>query len=132
MRIGELAELAGVTTDTIRYYHRIGLLPEPARERNGYRAYGLRDAIRLVRARRLIGQGLRLEQVADALYFDEGRDLREVLSELRADLERDERRIGEQRRRVEALAAREDCLMLPAEMTRALSAHGRGPAIILL
>ncbi|GAT66905.1 merR family transcriptional regulator [Planomonospora sphaerica] len=41
MRIGELAALAGVSTRTVRHYHRLGLLPEPERRANGYRVYGL-------------------------------------------------------------------------------------------
>lgn len=39
MRIGEFAELVGVTTRTVRHYHHIGLLPEPDRSANGYRIY---------------------------------------------------------------------------------------------
>lgn len=39
MRIGELARATGVDTETIRYYEKIGLLPEPARSSNRYRAY---------------------------------------------------------------------------------------------
>ncbi|MDQ4114265.1 MAG: MerR family DNA-binding transcriptional regulator, partial [Actinomycetota bacterium] len=31
MRIGELAAAAGVSTRTVRYYHQVGLLPEPER-----------------------------------------------------------------------------------------------------
>lgn len=50
MRIGELAALAGVTTRTVRHYHRVGLLPEPGRRVNGYRDYGLRDAGELTRS----------------------------------------------------------------------------------
>lgn len=48
-----LSELAGSTPKAVRYYHRLGLLPEPERARNGYRQYGpthlarLRDIIRL-------------------------------------------------------------------------------------
>ena len=132
MRIGELADLAGVSTHTIRHYHRIGLLPEPTREGNGYRAYGVRDAVRLVRARHLVSLGWRLSDIADALAFDEGRDLREILDELRADLARHERRIADQRRRVEDLLSRDDYLMLPGEMAHALAADERGPGIILL
>ena len=37
MRIKELAEAAGVDVDTIRYYEKQGLLPEPSRQENGYR-----------------------------------------------------------------------------------------------
>lgn len=47
MRIGELAERAGTTTRTLRYYESIGLLPA-RRTGNGYRAYD-EDDLRLVR-----------------------------------------------------------------------------------
>ena len=40
MRIRELAELTGNTPETIRYYEKQGLLPEPRRESNNYRQYG--------------------------------------------------------------------------------------------
>ena len=40
MQIGELANTAGVTTKTIRYYESIGVLDEPARTDSGYRSYG--------------------------------------------------------------------------------------------
>lgn len=39
MRIGDLSEVAGVPAQTIRFYERRGLLPEPVRTPNGYRAY---------------------------------------------------------------------------------------------
>ena len=63
MRIGELAELAGVSTRAVRHYHHLGLMPEPERRANGYRAYGLRDAVALARIRRLTELGLGLEEV---------------------------------------------------------------------
>ncbi|MGH2887262.1 MAG: MerR family DNA-binding transcriptional regulator, partial [Solirubrobacteraceae bacterium] len=40
MRSSELAEQAGVNVQTLRYYERRGLLPEPERLDSGYRAYG--------------------------------------------------------------------------------------------
>ena len=40
MRIGELAQQAGVTAKTVRYYESIGLLPDPGRNASGYRQYG--------------------------------------------------------------------------------------------
>jgi DNA-binding transcriptional MerR regulator len=40
MKIGELARETGVSTQTIRFYEREGLLPMPARSANGYREYG--------------------------------------------------------------------------------------------
>jgi DNA-binding transcriptional MerR regulator len=39
MKIGELAERAGMATSAIRYYERMGLLPKAARGANGYREY---------------------------------------------------------------------------------------------
>ena len=48
MRTGEVAAEAGVNVQTLRYYERRGLLPEPARRESGYRVYGP-DAVRTVR-----------------------------------------------------------------------------------
>jgi len=39
MQIKELARATGVDVETIRYYEKQGLMPEPARRDNGYRAY---------------------------------------------------------------------------------------------
>lgn len=116
MRIGELAALAGVTTRTVRHYHRIGLLPEPARRVNGYRDYGLRDAVELTRIRRLTELGLGLEEVRDVLADDAGKELHEVLQELDADLARQEEAIRRRRARLaELLAQAEAGGGLPAE-----------------
>jgi DNA-binding transcriptional MerR regulator len=48
LRIGQVAELTGTTTRTIRYYEEIGLLPsEGGRERGAHRTYGAADVERL-------------------------------------------------------------------------------------
>lgn len=39
MTIGEVSEKYGLTTDTLRYYERIGLIPPVPRKRNGIRDY---------------------------------------------------------------------------------------------
>lgn len=39
MKIGELARRSGLSTYTIRYYERIGLLPQADRDRSGQRNY---------------------------------------------------------------------------------------------
>ena len=39
MRIGELATACDCPVETIRYFEKIGLLPRPARQSNGYRSY---------------------------------------------------------------------------------------------
>jgi len=41
MRIGKLASLGGCSAETIRYYEKEDLLPEPHRLENGYRDYGI-------------------------------------------------------------------------------------------
>lgn len=48
MRIGEIAALAGVNVQTIRYYERRGILAEPARTASGYRQYPA-DTVPLIR-----------------------------------------------------------------------------------
>lgn len=103
MRIGEIATLVGVTSRAIRHYHHIGLLPEPERRANGYRSYGVRDAVVLARIRRLTELGLGLDEVRDVLGDTAGRELMEVLAELDADLARQEAGIRERRRRLAAL-----------------------------
>ena len=44
MRIGQLAQRVGVSTDTVRFYERSGWLPRPSRLANDYREYGEPDA----------------------------------------------------------------------------------------
>ena len=39
MTIGQFAEHVGLSTSTLRYYERVGLLPEVARSESGHRAY---------------------------------------------------------------------------------------------
>lgn len=40
MKIGELAQVAHCTAETVRYYEKEGLLPTPARTGANYRSYG--------------------------------------------------------------------------------------------
>jgi len=88
--IGELASAARTTARTVRQHHAVGLLPEPARRSNGYRQYDIHAVLRLVRIRRLTQLGLSLPEVRHALGGDDEGDLREILTELVADLERQE------------------------------------------
>ncbi|MBL8018545.1 MAG: MerR family DNA-binding transcriptional regulator [Leptospirales bacterium] len=56
MTAGQLASLAHVNLQTIRYYERQGLLPKPIRDASGYRRYASIDVARISisRQRRLI------------------------------------------------------------------------------
>ncbi len=67
LRSGELARLAGVSTDTLRHYERKGLLVRPRRSANGYREYpaSALDRVRLVR--NALGIGFTLDELARIL-----------------------------------------------------------------
>src|ERR1041385_5316919 len=49
MKVGEVAARAGVNVETLRYYERRGLLPEPSREPSGHRRYD-EETVRFLRA----------------------------------------------------------------------------------
>ncbi|MFG3252056.1 MerR family transcriptional regulator [Streptomyces sp. NPDC048172] len=66
MRIGELADLTGVSPRSLRYYEQQGLLT-PQRAGNGYRAYDRLDAVRAANIRDALDVGLTLEDVRPAL-----------------------------------------------------------------
>src|ERR1041384_7537207 len=67
----QLADLAGTTVKAVRHYHDVGLLEEPGRAANGYKQYGVRHLVRLLRIKRLADLGLPLAQIADLGEADE-------------------------------------------------------------
>ncbi len=81
----ELADLAGTTVNTVRHYHRLGLLEEPDRRYNGYKQYEVRHLVSLLRIRRLAVLGIPLSQLHSAT--DTARGTPEVLREVDAELQ---------------------------------------------
>lgn len=67
MRIGELAELAEVSTKTIRYYESLGLVDDPDRTASGYRDYDEAALERLRFIRDAQATGLTLAEIASVL-----------------------------------------------------------------
>lgn len=65
--IGELARRADVAIDTVRYYERRQLLPQPKRRASGYRQYDDEDVRRLRFIRRAKGLGFALEDIRSLL-----------------------------------------------------------------
>jgi Cd(II)/Pb(II)-responsive transcriptional regulator len=63
MKIGDLARAAGVDMETIRYYERAGLLPEPERLPNSYRVYGRAHLERLTFVRRCRSLDMSLPEI---------------------------------------------------------------------
>ncbi|HSE25657.1 MAG TPA: heavy metal-responsive transcriptional regulator [Pyrinomonadaceae bacterium] len=60
----ELAELLGVSTDTLRHYERKGVLSPPRRGPNGYRQYATESLERLQLVRRAMAVGFTLDELA--------------------------------------------------------------------
>jgi DNA-binding transcriptional MerR regulator len=60
MQSGELSRLAGVSSDTLRHYERLGILPKPPRTNGGYRAYPASslDRVRLIQNALKVGFSL--------------------------------------------------------------------------
>lgn len=79
MTIGELAAAAAVNVETIRYYEREGILPEPPRTASGYRQYDEIDRWRLAFIRRGKALGFSLKDIAELLGAGDGRSVDEVL-----------------------------------------------------
>lgn len=92
----------------IRHYHQVGVLPEPARGANGYRRYRVRDVAVVLRVRSLVELGMSLAEVRDVLADTKGRNLREILEELDADLAAEQERLSARRRRLAALIDAQD------------------------
>jgi MerR family mercuric resistance operon transcriptional regulator len=78
MTIGRLAQAAGVHVETIRYYQRIGLIPEPQKPQGGHRRYPPAALERIAFIRRAQQLGFSLEEVKKLLGFADGRNRREV------------------------------------------------------
>jgi DNA-binding transcriptional MerR regulator len=78
MRIGDLADKAGVNIQTLRFYERKGILRQPPRTASGYRAYTDKDLHTVLFVRRCQGVGFTLKEICrlaelHAAGDDEGR-----------------------------------------------------------
>ncbi|MBA3350520.1 MAG: MerR family DNA-binding transcriptional regulator [Actinobacteria bacterium] len=71
LRISEIAESVGVSSDTIRYYEREGLLPAPARSVSGYRQYdqGITGRLRFIKGAQAFG--LKLSEIGELLEIQD-------------------------------------------------------------
>jgi MerR family copper efflux transcriptional regulator len=73
LSIGRIAQSAGVAIDTIRFYEREGLLPEPRRRPSGYREYDQSAVSRLRFIRRAKDLGFTLEEIRELLALSADR-----------------------------------------------------------
>jgi DNA-binding transcriptional MerR regulator len=97
LTVSALADHTGLSPDTVRYYERVGLLPEPARSAAGYRLYDQAAIGRLRLIKSAQRAGLRLREIGELLQIaDQGQCpcghtqdlLRQRLAEVRGELER--------------------------------------------
>ena len=75
MRIGQVAAAAGVGVETLRYYERRGLLPNPPCTGSGYRAYGGGAVARVRFIRRAQDLGFTLAEIGDLLALRDDQDI---------------------------------------------------------
>lgn len=72
LTIGAVARAANVNVETIRFYQRKGLLPEPDKPYGGIRRYGPADVARVRFVKSAQRLGFTLDEVADLLRFEDG------------------------------------------------------------
>lgn len=106
LTIGAVAKRVGVAIDTIRYYEREGLLPEPLRRASGYRSYGEGAVVQLRFIRRAKHLGFTLEEIRQLLALSTDRQLgvKAVKQRAQERLEAIEQRIVELQRVRDGLA----------------------------
>ena len=71
LTIGSLADEAGVNVETIRYYQRRGLMPEPDKPAQWYRRYDATTVKRVRFIKRAQALGFTLEEIGGLLKLDE-------------------------------------------------------------
>jgi DNA-binding transcriptional MerR regulator len=113
LTISQLASYAGATVRAVRHYHAKGLLPEPERDRSGYRRYDAAAAVELIKIRTLAEAGVPLSRVRELLAADDDEfaaAVEDIDRRLRAEIRERQRH----RERIAHLAAG-DSLALPPE-----------------
>jgi len=102
--IGDVAEAAGVGVETVRYYERRGLVPQPGRGMGAYRRYGKDHVYRIRFVKRAQALGFSLEEIQTLLELEDGTDRRSIRRIATARLEETRRRIADLRRIERTLA----------------------------
>lgn len=96
LTIGTFAKAAGASVETIRFYQRKGLLPEPSKPYGSIRRYGEADVARVLFVKSAQRLGFSLDEIGELLRLEDGthcneasrlaehklKDVREKLAEL--------------------------------------------------
>jgi MerR family copper efflux transcriptional regulator len=105
VKIGTLSEEAGVSVQTVRYYERRGLLPEPDRTESGYRSYG-REALQHLRfILTAKGLGFTLSEIRELidLRVDPATTAEDVRTRARQKIQTTQAKIADLRRLLDGL-----------------------------
>jgi len=112
--IGQLAKAADTGIETIRYYERRGLMPEPPRAASGYRRYPGDAAQRLHFIRRAKRLGFTLDEISALLQLQAGGQRADIKAIAQAKLDEIETRLDDLQRMRATLQ----------DMTQRCSGHG--------
>ena len=107
MTISQLARSAGVGVETVRYYQRRGLLPDPRPQRtgtSGIRHYGPDEARRLRFIRSAQNAGFTLDEIAELVRLDSSGDRPRARAMARARIAELDAKIAELERARQSLA----------------------------
>lgn len=109
MRSGKLACLSGVSSDTLRYYERVGILPVPQRSPANYRDYPLASVQRVQLIQRALKIGFSLDELKTILGVrDRGgvpcRHVRKLLQSKIRDVESQLKHLMEMRGELERIS----------------------------
>ena len=137
LTIAVFAEAAGVHVETIRFYQRKGLLPEPDKPYGGIRRYGRADVTRVRFVKSAQRLGFSLEEIAELLRLEDGTHCEEAsrlaehklkdVREKQADLARMETALSGLVRACHAAKGHVSCpLIASLQETNALRTEGIG------
>jgi DNA-binding transcriptional MerR regulator len=130
MQIRDLAERAGVTTRTLRYYEEKGLLG-PERLPNGYRRYTDDDVETVRRIRFLLAAGINTDMAREVLpcLLDDGGFLAPTCQELVIDFERERERIDRLIAELESARASLDAIITAGRQRARIASCAQSAAV---
>jgi Hg(II)-responsive transcriptional regulator len=104
--ISQLAKQANVNLETIRFYERRGLIPEPPRSKNGYRQYSWDAIVRTQFIKRAQSLGFSLREISEifALRMEPGTTCGDMKVKVKTKIEDIERKIADLEQIREALS----------------------------
>lgn len=102
--IGKLAEMSHVNTETIRYYHREGILKEPAKRANGYRYYDQDYVIKITFIKKAQELGFSLKEIKELLEINSRKTCTLVKSKVEAKISEIDQKIDDLKKMKQSLS----------------------------